>query len=281
MPIENFTPRGDRKAIAPKPATVFDHRKIFCFYQPKVLVIDDEPHPLLGSIRDWLEDQYNLKPMFEVIPEAASFREIESRLSANDFVMLDHRVKNNFVGFTSGAQIGIAIKESKIEMPIAYYTGYEGDLKKPKEEPFVKKLKSFNEVTYYRKAELTADNVRLVELCLAIATTVPFMTPREKEVIEALEGAQIEDVKQFRYRVENYDRRKPRQTLRCFNDMGVEAVEIPTRYLDKIELSRHDVDVWLKVVDLDGGQVLSYLSRADFGLNDLSKDILTMLDEEE
>lgn len=281
MAIKNVTPSGDRKAAAEQPATVFDHRKIFCFYQPKVLVIDDEPYPLLGSIRAWLEDQYNLEPMFEVIPEAASFGEIESRLSKNDFVMLDHRVKDKFVGFTSGAQIGIAIKERKMEMPIAYYTGYEGDLKRPKEEPFVHKLKSFNDVTYYRKAELTADSVRLVELCLAIATTVPFMTHREKDVIDALEGAQIEDVKQFRYRVENYDRRKPRQTLRCFNDGGAEVVEIPTRYLDKIELSRHDFDVWLKVVNLDGGQVLSYLSRADFGLNDLSKDILMMLDEVE
>lgn len=281
MATKALAAHNNQTGAAAQHAPIPENRKIFCFYQPKVLVIDDEPHPLLKSIGSWLEDQYNLKPIFDVIPEAESFKEIESRLPKNDFVMLDHRIKDKFVGFTSGAQIGVAIKERKMEMPIAYYTGYEADLKKPREEPFVKQLKSFSEVTYYRKSELTPDSIRLVELCLAIITTVPLMTPREKEVIDALEGAQIEEVKQFRYRVDDYDRRKSRQTLRCFSDEGLEAVEIPTRYMDKLELTRHDGDVWLKVVNMDGGQVLSYLSRADFGLNDLSKDILMMLEHEE
>src|SRR4051812_23725105 len=94
------------------------HRKLYCIFQPIVLVIDDEPDPLLRSIQSWLEEQYDFKPRFDVLHEASNFKQIEERLHESDFVLLDHRLNNKFSGFSSGAQIGLSIKALRQDLPI-------------------------------------------------------------------------------------------------------------------------------------------------------------------
>lgn len=262
---------------------VAGQRRFYCFFQPQVLVIDDKPDPLLKSIQTWLEHQYNFRPMFDVVSEAASFSEIEKRLPTSDFVLLDHRTEGKFVGFSSGVEIGLSIKERSRDIPIAYYTGYPADLNKQQVRDDVKRLTGMSGVTSYEKSALIPSHRSLTELCLDIVTAQPIRAEmhgaQENEILAALYGAQIEKVSRFLYRIENFDRRRARQTLRCFSDLEMGEIEVPTSHLIKADITEKEHDIWLKVVNLDGGQVISYLSRANFMLSDVPSEILMLLDD--
>ncbi len=253
-----------------------------CFLQPKVLVVDDNPGNFLNSLEHWIESEFSYLPDFKVISQARSFSEIEKWLPAIDHVLLDHRIEDKFKGFNTGAEIGIRIKQVRSDVGIAYYTGYPRDLKMPAVTRLVKELEQFDDVVRYNKSDLHPGHESFTRFCESIAVfpahTPPPIRNSESAHIPALAGARFEEATRSLYRVEHFDRRKAFQTIRCYSDLEMSEIDVPTRRLVNLGVTMVGEEIWLKVVKFDRGQVLSYLEKATFTFDDLADEVIEMLE---
>jgi hypothetical protein len=261
-------------------------RKVALRIKPKGVVLDDDPHPLLGAITDWIKETIgpSWMPDWVVHREARAKSQIDQFVKGKDFVLLDNRLQGKFQGFHSGFDIGRHIADRYSDLQIFFYTAYPRDLEKPghpgtlKDE--VQEFINKPNVMFFTKGELEP-NKRLDELCYRISIVSDNLQASisgdEAKELQTLLGAQVARVKNFRYRIADYDRRNTRQRLRCLSDPSIGEIEVPTDHLIKAGISRRERDVVLKILEFDGGQILSFLAPAPMSPNDLADEVIEFL----
>jgi hypothetical protein len=258
--------------------------------KPQGLVIDDDPYPLLDAIKTWIRETMGPEwtPEWTVRRTASNAGDIDRWAKGKDFVLLDHRLQGRFPGFQTGLDIGQHLVDKNSNLQILFYTGFKGDLKKAGTQTAYrddfKEFQSHPNVTFYTKGELVPGK-RLEELCQKITIAADglraSMDTDEAKELRTLLGARVEGVKQTRYRFIDFDLRRARQTLRCLTDPGIGEIEIPTIYLKRAGLKSRNEDVVIKILEFDGGQVLSYIVSNPMNMDEIAEDVLKFLRDAE
>lgn len=261
------------------------NRKINCFFQPNILVIDDNPNPLLTSLEQYMDVHYGYKAHFQVKEEANSPKELNAYISSADIVLLDHRINKKFKSFKSGVEIGLYIREQGFNMPIVYYTGYPDDLTFRANETLKEKWGELEKknIKFFDKADLQPSK-KLNELCNFIFEKTKIIQENlnisGEEIIQTLQDAQIEQIKEYRYELLDFDRRKSKQNLRCLSNLDMDIIDVPTKYLDKIGIRYRNENINLKIVRFDRGQILSFLHPISKNEEAIAPDVLALLEED-
>jgi len=258
--------------------------------KPQGLVIDDNPYPLLDAIKNWIKETMGPEwtPEWSVRRTASHVGDIDRWAKGKDFVLLDHRLQGRFPGFQTGLDIGQHLVNKNSNLQILFYTGFQGDLKKAGtrnayRDDF-KEFESHPNVTFYTKAQLVPGE-RLEELCQKITIAADglraSLDTEEAKELRTLLGARVEEIKRIRYRLIDFDLRRTRQTLRCLTDPDIGEMEIPTTYLKKAGIKSRNEDVIIKIVEFDGGQVLSYIASSPMNMDEIADDVLKFLRDAE
>jgi hypothetical protein len=261
------------------------YRKFNCFFQPNILVIDDNANPLLESVEQYMEEHYGYKAHFQVREELGSREELRPLISSADMVMLDHRINGKFVSFKSGVEIGLYIRQIGFEKPIVYYTAFPDDLSAARANKTLtaqwSELRKDN-LIFFNKLELEPGK-KLNELCNFIFEKTKVTQERlnidGEEAIMALQDAQIEQIKGYRYEILDLDRRKLMQNLRCLSSLDMDVIDIPTRYLEKLGIKNRSENVMLNLVQFDCGQILSFFQLVGENDEAIASEVLALLEE--
>jgi hypothetical protein len=254
--------------------------------KPKGLVIDDNPNELVHAITIWIKETMGKSwlPEWEFMRSSNDVTDIDQQVKGKDFILLDHRLEGRFHPFRSGLEIGQRILSIHKDLPIFFYTAGIEDLKEPgtQGKAFGEQFADFKKrpsVRVFDKGDLNPEK-RLDDLCYRLVVSDKLQSSIAKDEhkeLRLLLESHVESVKPFRYRIVGYDRRKAKQTLRCISEPSIGEIEVPSRYLPKLKLTKLRRDIVLKIVEFSGGQVLSYMVDAPLAKEDLAEEVINFI----
>lgn len=274
-----------KEAIDTSERDIFD--QITFRVKPIGLVIDDDPGQLIHAITVWIKETMGRSwlPEWKYLTSSSQASDIDENIKGKDFVLLDHRLQGQFPPFHTGLEIGQYISERFNELPIFFYTAGINDLKEPGTQGrvFAEEFLEFKNrpnVKVFDKGDLNPER-KLDELCYRLVVVSDnlqssVVAGSHKELKMLLE-AKVESVRPYRYRLLDYDKRGSRQTLRCISDQTVGEIEVPTRYLSRLGITKQSAEIMLKIVEFSGGQVLSYMTEVPVTKQDLAPEVIHFL----
>lgn len=263
-----------------------EHKRLVLARKPVGLVLDDEPDPLLQSLEHWMKDQWSewLVPTFEVPTSEEISGNLDHLVSTADFVLLDNRFNRPLGGYTRGLELGKQIRSMRNDLPIFYYTAFSEDWRKPgRSEVLRDEISNFQRlpgVNSYLKHELATEE-RRADLCHEILKVIALRpSPHDATYGELLKlvSASVDRVVEHRLRMLRFDRRAKYQILRNIDSPTGDIMQVPTELLLRAGVGRK-CDVLLRVVEYDGGQVLSYIVADRQRDRTVAREIIDLLEE--
>ncbi len=242
----------------------------------RVIVFDDAPGPLLTGIGKYYK--HLTRAELEFILHASLRKSAElgrlMRDARPDFVMLDDRLDGKFVGYKSGAEVGLAIRREWPRIPMALISAF--DEMKRSDGAYrsdVEELLRTGGVTIYKKRNLIP-SADLKPMCSAIQDAVH--QAKERNVLEPLLNRKIVSERTSRFRVQKFDGRRSSQFLEALDTPGGD-IYMPTRFLKRAGLKHGRATIAIVITEFEGGEVLSRIRIGDEVPGKLAADLKRVL----